>query len=72
MQMIAPCLPKAHLADMRARDTLQDKIAETDGITERDYAAWKHAKVEQGLAQAQQREKLIPLEQVLRDFGLEA
>ncbi len=57
---------------MRARDTLQDKIAETDGIAERDYAVWKHAKVELGLAQAQQREKLIPLEQVLRDFGLEA
>lgn len=48
-----------------------DKIDEVDGPVERGYDAWKRAKVERGLSQAQDRGAMIPVEQVLRDLKLE-
>lgn len=56
---------------MKTRDTLHDKLAEDGGAPDRGHVAWKRAKVERGLAQAQDRQGMIPLEQILRDFGLE-
>ncbi|MBO9670391.1 MAG: hypothetical protein J7485_07735 [Sphingobium sp.] len=49
----------------------EDKIRETDGASERGYADRKRAKIERGLEQSKDRAKMIPAEQVLRDFGLE-
>ncbi len=34
------------------------------------YAEWKHAKIERGLEQAQDRSAMIPVEQVWRDLKL--
>lgn len=47
------------------------KTDETDGPVERGYAAWKRTKIERGLAQAQDRRVLIPVEQILADLKLE-
>lgn len=41
------------------------KIDETDGPVERGYDAWKRAKIERGLAQAQDRGAMIPVETLL-------
>jgi hypothetical protein len=49
----------------------RDKTEEADTPVERGYDAWKRAKVERGLAQAQDRSAMIPVEQVLRDLKLE-
>lgn len=62
---------RAHSFDMKTRDDLQDKLAEHGGATERGHEAWKRAKIERGLAQAQDRATLIPMNKILRDFGLE-
>ncbi|HEU0065611.1 MAG TPA: hypothetical protein VFQ57_00055 [Sphingomonas sp.] len=50
-----------------AREKLEDAAGAIDG----GYAAWKRAKIERGLAQSQDRDALIPIEQLLRDprFG---
>lgn len=45
-----------------------DRIAETGGPADPGYDAWLRAKVERALAGAADRDALIPLEQVLRDF----
>ena len=47
------------------------KIADTGETLERGHAAWKHAKIERGLAQAEDRASLIPAGSVWRDLGLE-
>lgn len=47
------------------------KTDETDGPVERGYDAWKRAKIERGLAQAQDRAAMIPVEQMLADLKLE-
>ena len=39
-------------------------------MPERGYAEWKRAKVERGLAQARDRNAMIPIDEVLREFGL--
>jgi hypothetical protein len=49
----------------------RDKTEEVDAPVERGYDAWKRAKVQRGLAQAQDRSAMIPVEQVLRDLKLE-
>ncbi|GLI97997.1 hypothetical protein [Sphingobium sp. BS19] len=56
---------------MKTKLAAIDKVTETPGATERGYAAWKQAKVARGLEQAKNRDAMIPMEQVLRDFGLE-
>ncbi|HXH17048.1 MAG TPA: hypothetical protein VNJ10_13050 [Sphingomonas sp.] len=38
-------------------------------LVDRGYDAWKRAKIERGLAQAQDRSAMIPVEQVLRDLS---
>lgn len=50
---------------------IRRKITERACRTERGYDAWKRAKIERGLEQADDRDSLIPLEKILRDFGLE-
>lgn len=47
------------------------KTDEIDGPIERGYDAWKRAKIERGLAQAQDRNAMIPVEQILADLKLE-
>ena len=49
----------------------RDKTEEADAPVERGYDAWKRAKVVRGLAQAQDRSAMIPVEQALRDLKLE-
>ena len=49
----------------------RDKVAENDSPVEPGHAAWKRAKVERGVAQAKDREAMIPAERILRDFKLE-
>ncbi|WP_157035750.1 hypothetical protein [Sphingobium chungbukense] len=56
---------------MKTRNDLRDKLAEHGGAIECGHEAWKRAKVERGLAQAQDRSSLIPMDKILRDFGLE-
>ncbi|CAN5397212.1 hypothetical protein BH10PSE12_BH10PSE12_13860 [soil metagenome] len=56
---------------MRAKLAAQDKVAETEGTSDRGYTAWKRAKIERGLTRAQDRDAMIPAEQVLRDIGFE-
>lgn len=48
----------------------REKLDGEGGPTERGHAAWKRAKVERGLAQAQDRDTMIPVEQVWRDLSL--
>jgi hypothetical protein len=47
------------------------KTDESDAPLERGYDAWKRAKIERGLAQAKDREAMIPVERILGDLGLE-
>jgi len=47
-----------------------DKMAEDGALPEPGHSAWLRAKIERGLAQAENRESLIPAEQVWRDLGL--
>lgn len=56
---------------MKSRTDPQDKLAEQGNALERGYAAWKRGKIERGLAQTKDRASMIPMEQILRDFGLE-
>ncbi|UZW57267.1 hypothetical protein NUH86_21355 [Sphingobium sp. JS3065] len=56
---------------MKSRTDPHDKLAEQGSAPERGYAAWKRAKIERGLAQAEDRAGMIPVERILRDFGLE-
>ena len=45
------------------------KVADTGETPEHDHAAWKQAKVERGLTQAEDRASLIPAEKVWRDLA---
>jgi hypothetical protein len=56
---------------MKPAGDLRDKVQVDDAPAEHGYDAWMRAKVERGLAQAQDREAMIPVEQVLRDLKLE-
>lgn len=56
---------------MRPRQSLDEKLSETGGAPDRGYDAWKRAKIEKGLEQAKDREAMIPVARILRDFGLE-
>lgn len=49
----------------------RDKLIAEGGAPEPGYAAWKQAKIEQGLAQTADRAAMIPVEQVWRDLTLE-
>lgn len=53
-------------APLPVRDAL-----EPDGPRDEGYAEWKRARVEKALAQAGDRERMIPAAQVWRDLGLE-
>lgn len=56
---------------MNLATALEDKIAVTKSPSEPGYEAWKLAKVERGLAQAQDRDAMISVDQILSEFGLE-
>ncbi len=49
----------------------RDKTDEVEMAPERGYDAWKRVKIERGLAQAEDRDAMIPVEQILRDLRLE-
>lgn len=61
----------AYLEPMKPTNLSQDKVTVTDRAAERGYGAWKRAKIEHGLKQAEDRDALIPIEQVWRDLKLE-
>ena len=48
-----------------------EKVADTGDAAVRGHAAWKRAKVQRGLAQAEDRASLIPADKVWRELGLE-
>lgn len=50
---------------------MTEKLSETGGVPERGHDAWKRAKVEKGLEQSTDRDAMIPVAQILRDFGPE-
>jgi len=56
---------------MRSGQPDEDKISEGGGAPDRGHAAWKRAKVEAALVQAQNREAMIPAAKLLRDLGIE-
>lgn len=56
---------------MKPNQPLTEKLSEAGGAPERGYDAWKRAKIEKGLEQSKDRDAMIPVSQVLRDFGLE-
>jgi hypothetical protein len=47
------------------------KIADTGEPIESGHSKWKREKVERGLAQAKDRDSMIPAERVWRNLGLE-
>lgn len=51
---------------VRADEKTQDIPGESDA----GYAAWKRAKIERGLAEATDRDAMIPAEKVLEDLKL--
>lgn len=53
------------------RASLHEKLHESDALPEPDYDRWKRAKVERGLTEWRDTDRLIPAEQVWRDLGLE-
>jgi hypothetical protein len=60
-----------HTPFMRTERALDDKLTEAGDGPDRGYAAWKRAKIEAALAQAANRDAMIPIETVLRDLGVE-
>lgn len=60
-----------YMSGMKPAIDPRDKVEDADAPAERGYVAWKRAKVERGMAQAQDRATMIPVEQVLRDLKLE-
>lgn len=59
------------LSVMKPNKPLTEKLSEAGGAPERGYDAWKRSKVEKGLEQSKDRDAMIPVAQILRDFGLE-
>lgn len=56
---------------MKPNQPLTEKLNEVGSAPERGYDAWKRAKVEKGLEQSKDRDAMIPVSRILRDFGLE-
>lgn len=56
---------------MRTKQPLDEKLSEAVGAPERGHDAWKRAKIEKGLEQSKDRDAMIPVSRILRDFGLE-
>ncbi len=56
---------------MKPSAAMSDKVEDASTPVERGYAAWKQAKVDRGLAEAMDRDCMIPVEQILRDLQLE-
>ena len=48
-----------------------DKISDASPVGGADHAAWKRAKIENGLTQSADRSQMIPAEEVWRKLGLE-
>ena len=57
--------------DMKPNQPLSEKLNEAGGVPERGYDAWKRARIEKGLEQSKDRDAMIPVSRILRDFGLE-
>ncbi len=46
------------------------KIEDAGGSPERGYEEWKRAKIERALAETHDRAAMIPIERIVRDFGV--
>lgn len=68
---LSPAGVEAYMGSMKPAVDPRDKVEDADAPVERGYDAWKRAKVERGLTQAQDRGAMIPVEQVLHDLKLE-
>ena len=62
---------EAHIVAVKPNQTLIGKLSEAGDTPERGYTAWKRSKVEKGFEQSMDRDAMIPVSRILRDFGLE-
>lgn len=60
-----------YIMAMKTRTPPVDEATRTDAGTEPGHADWKRAKVQRAIAEAKDRDAMIPAEQVWRDLGLE-
>lgn len=60
-----------YVGTMKPMTDPAEEVATTGEAPEREHDAWLRAKVERGLAQAQDRDAMIPAAQLLRELGLE-
>jgi hypothetical protein len=56
---------------MKISTSAADKIEEGGAPADPGYDAWKRQRIERAKAQAEDRQAMIPAEQVWRDLGLE-
>ncbi len=56
---------------MKPSVPVADKLEDAGAPVDPGYAAWKRQRIERAKAQAEDREAMIPAEQVWRDLGLE-
>jgi hypothetical protein len=61
----------AHSSGVRMQVNPDEKLAEQGGAIERGHDVSQRIKIERGLAQAQDRATLIPIDRILHDFGIE-
>ena len=60
------------MSDTNTKGVLEEHLASAgQGSDDPEFQAWKEAKVKQGLAEAEDRSKLIPAHKVWEDLGLE-
>ena len=58
--------------DIETKNALEEHLTPAgQPSNDPEYLAWKKAKIEKGLAEAQDRTKLIPAHKVWEDLGLE-
>lgn len=61
----------AILPVMKAKIDQREKLEADGGAPDAGHAAWMRIKVERGLAQAEDRDAMIPIEQIWRDLKLD-
>lgn len=54
---------------MATQSDARDKIEPESGSVDRGHDIWARTKIERGLDQSRERETMIPLERVRRDFA---
>lgn len=61
----------ATLPIMKATIDQRDKLEADGRAPDAGHAAWMRAKIERGLAQAEDRDAMIPIEHIWRDLKLD-